>query len=103
MPTIKDIAIKAGVSVSTVSRILNNKPDVSAKTKQNVQQVIDKLDYSPNSIARGLVLQKTYTIGLIIPDISNPFSPEVARGIEDNAKEFGYSVIFCNTDNYKQR
>lgn len=103
MVTIKDIAVEAGVSVSTVSRILNNKPDVSAKTRQNVKQVIDKLNYNPNNIARGLVLRKTYTIGLIIPDISNPFFPEVARGVEDNAKEFGYSVIFCNTDNDKQR
>ncbi|WP_255361541.1 MULTISPECIES: LacI family DNA-binding transcriptional regulator [unclassified Candidatus Frackibacter] len=100
--TIKDIAKEAGVSITTVSRVLNNKPDVSDNTKEEVQKVINRLGYNPNGVARGLVLKKTYTIGLIIPDISNPFFPEVARGIEDKAKELGYSVIFCNTDNNKE-
>lgn len=100
--TIKDIAQEAGVSVTTVSRVLNDKPDVSTTTKKKIKKVIDKLGYNPNGIARGLVLKKTNTIGLIIPDISNPYFPEVARGIEDNAKKEGYSVIFCNTDNNKQ-
>ena len=98
--TIKDIADEAGVSPTTVSRVLNDKPDVSAKTKKKVQKVIDRCDYNPNSIARGLVLNKSYTLGLVIPDISNPFFPEVAKGIEDKAKAAGYSVIFCNTDNH---
>ncbi|SJZ32816.1 transcriptional regulator, LacI family [Selenihalanaerobacter shriftii] len=97
--TIKDIAKESGVSITTVSRVLNDKPDVSSKTKEKVKEVIDRLGYKPSGVARGLVLQKTYTIGLIIPDISNPFFPEVARGIEDKAKEMDYSVIFCNTDN----
>ena len=100
--TIKDIAKKAGVSPTTVSRVLNNKPDVSDETKKRIQQVIDELNYNPNGIARGLVLDKTHTLGLVIPDISNPFFPEVAKGIEDKAKEAGYSVIFCNTDNHTQ-
>ncbi|AZR73753.1 LacI family transcriptional regulator [Anoxybacter fermentans] len=101
--TIKDIAKEANVSTTTVSRVLNNKPDVSDKTKKKVLEVINKLGYNPNGIARGLVLQKTYTIGLIIPDICNPFFPEVARGIQDKARQLGYSVIFYNTDNNKQR
>ena len=100
--TIKDIANEAGVSATTVSRVLNNKPDVSDQTKQRIEQVIDELNYNPNGIARGLVLNKTHTLGLVIPDISNPFFPEVAKGIEDKAKKLGYSVIFCNTDNHNQ-
>lgn len=97
--TIKDIAEEAGVSVSTVSRVLNNKPDVNDKTKEKVQRVINKLNYNPNGIARGLVLKKTNTIGLIIPSITNPFFPTIAKGVEDEARKLGYSVVFCNTDN----
>ncbi|ACL69215.1 LacI family DNA-binding transcriptional regulator [Halothermothrix orenii] len=100
--TIKDIAKKANVSVTTVSRVLNNKPDVSEKTKSKILKIINELGYNPNGVARGLVLNRTHTIGLIIPDIRNPFFPEVARGIEDKAKEYGYSVIYCNTDNKKE-
>lgn len=100
--TIKDIAKEASVSVTTVSRVLNNKPDVNYKTKEKVLQVIKKLNYNPNGLARGLVLQKTYTIGLIIPDICNPYFPEIARGIQDQAKKMGYSVILYNTDNDKK-
>ncbi|MGM0502384.1 MAG: LacI family DNA-binding transcriptional regulator [Bacillota bacterium] len=100
--TIKDIAEKAEVSPTTVSRVLNDKPDVSDETKQKIEEVINELNYNPNGIARGLVLNKTHTLGLVIPDISNPFFPEVAKGIEDKAKEAGYSVIFCNTDNHTQ-
>lgn len=100
--TIKDIANEAGVSVTTVSRVINNKPDVSDDTRNRVKEVINRLGYNPNKIARGLVLQKTYTIGLIIPDISNPFFPEVVKGVEDRSRERNYSVIFCNTDNKKE-
>lgn len=100
--TIKDIAKEADVSITTVSRVLNNKPDVSIDTRKKIEQVIEKLGYNPNTIARGLVTKKTYTIGLIIPDISNPFFPEVAHGIESKAKELGYSVIFYNTNNDKK-
>lgn len=101
--TIKDIAREAGVSVTTVSRVLNNKVDVSEKTREKILKIIDKLKYNPNSVARGLVMNKTYTIGLIIPDISNAFFSESARAIEDQLREYGYSVIFCNTDNHKKR
>lgn len=100
--TIKDIAQRAHVSVSTVSRVLNNKADVHEETKRRVQEIIEELGYSPNSIARGLVLQRTHTIGLLIPDITNPFFPEVARGVENRAKELGYSLIFCDSGNDMQ-
>jgi len=72
--TIKDIAKKANVSVTTVSRVLNDKPDVGDDTRKKILKIIDEMNYNPNSVARGLVMQKTHTIGLIIPDISNPFS-----------------------------
>ncbi len=101
--TIKDIAKESGVSTATVSRVLNDKPDVSDDTKKRINEVIDRLGYNPNGIARGLVLKKTNTIGLIIPDISNPFFPEVTKGVEDRARELDYSIIFCNTDNHQER
>ena len=82
---------------------MNNKADVSDKTREKVLKIIDRLNYNPNSIARGLVMNKTYTIGLIVPDISNAFFAEIAKAIEDELREYGYSVIFCNTDNDKDR
>lgn len=97
--TIKDVAKKANVSITTVSRVLNNKPDVSDQTKEKIKKIIKELGYNQNDVARGLVLDKTYTIGLIIPDISNPFFPKLAQGVENKAKELGYSVIFCDTNN----
>lgn len=96
--TIKDIAQKAGVSISTVSRVLNDKPDVDDQTKEAIKQVIEELNYQPDNIARSMVLDKTFSIGLVIPNITNPFFPEVARGIEDAAQDKSYSVIFSNTD-----
>lgn len=102
MVTIKDVAREVNVSVTTVSRVLNNKPDVSDDTKKKIKNAIEKLGYNPNGIARGLVLQKTHTIGLIIPDINNPFFPEVIKGIEKKSKELGYSLIFYDTDNNKE-
>ena len=101
--TIKDIAREADVSVTTVSRVLNNKPDVGDDTRAKILKIIDEMNYNPNSVARGLVMQKTHTIGLIIPDISNPFFPQVARAVEDKAQKLGYSVIFFNTDNHLER
>lgn len=101
--TIKDIAKEANVSVATVSRVLNNKPDVGDETRAKILNIIDEMNYNPNSVARGLVMQKTHTIGLIIPDISNPFFPQVARAIEDKAQKLDYSVIFFNTDNHLER
>lgn len=95
--TIKDIARKANVSITTVSRVLNGKKDVSDKTKDKVQKIIDKLGYKPNEVARGLVTNRTYTIGLLIPDLRNPFYPELASGLESYAKEKGYTVIYYNT------
>ena len=101
--TIKDIAKKANVSVSTVSRVINNKPDVNEKTREKVINIIKKYNYQPNDVARGLKLKETFSIGLVIPDISNPFFPEVARGVEDCGNDSSYSVILSNTDNNNKR
>lgn len=98
IPTIKDVAREAGVSYATVSRALNNHPEVSEDTKKRVMKIALKMGYQPNAIAQGLVKKETKTVGLIIPDITNPFFPEVARGIEDAAVEAGYTIFLCNTN-----
>ena len=100
--TIKDIARRAKVSYATVSRALNAKPGVRESTRLRVMTVAEELAYTPNAIARGLVKRQTHTLGLIIPDITNPFYPEVARGIEEAAAEAGYSIFLCNT-NWERR
>ncbi|WP_066371951.1 LacI family DNA-binding transcriptional regulator [Neobacillus fumarioli] len=98
MATIKDVARLAGVSVSTVSRVINDNGYVNAETRKNVINAMENLGFRPSNIARGLVSGKTYTIGLVIPDISNPFFPDIARGVEDEAIANNYNVILCNSD-----
>ncbi len=97
--TIKDIAKEAGVSIATVSMIMNQKDkNISDSTREKVREIASRRGYVPNMMARSLKTRKTRIIGLIIPDITNPFFPEIARGAEDMASTAGYSVIFCNTD-----
>jgi len=97
--TIKEIAKLAEVSTATVSKILNKKDkNISDSTRQRVLDIVKEQNYIPNTIARSLVTRQTKTIGLVIPDIANPFFPELARGAEDRASECGYNIIFCNTD-----
>ncbi len=96
--TIVDIAKKANVSVSTVSRVLNDKPDVSSETLLRVRSAIKELKYSPSSVARGLVLKHSNIIGYIASDITNPSFPETARGVVVKAKEYGYSVMFFDAN-----
>ncbi|MCK5768557.1 MAG: LacI family DNA-binding transcriptional regulator [Candidatus Atribacteria bacterium] len=96
--TIKDVAKLAGVHPSTVSRVINNDSRISEKTKNKVIYVINKLGYTPNAIARGLKTKRTNTIGMLIPDITNPFFADLARGGEDEASENGFNVILCNSD-----
>ena len=98
MATIKDIAKKANVSVSTVSRVLNSKPDVKAETKEKIDRAIAELGFSPSTVARGLVLKKSNIIGFIVPDIANPSFPELARGVVNRARTLGYSVMFFDTN-----
>lgn len=96
--TIYDIAKKANVSAMTVSRVINNNGKISELTRQRVKQVMEELNYVPNSNARSLVLQKTHIISLLITDITNPFYTTLARGAEDTAKRLGYKLLFGNSD-----
>jgi LacI family transcriptional regulator len=98
-----DVAREAGVSMMTVSRVVNNKDGVSAATRQRIQAVIDRLGYRPSDIARGLVTKRTGTLGLVVPDVSNPFFSEVARGAEHVAYAEGYNVFLCNTEEDVER
>jgi LacI family transcriptional regulator len=97
--TIKDIANLSGVSKSTVSRVINKKKYVSKNSKERVLNIINELGYIPDGVARSLKTKETYTIGLIIPDIINPFYSETAKIIEKNLRKLGYSLIICNTEN----
>ncbi|MHB8062649.1 MAG: LacI family DNA-binding transcriptional regulator, partial [Ruminiclostridium sp.] len=102
--TIKDVAKKAGVSIATVSRVANKKPQgISPKKRDYVQQIINEMGYTPSGLARGMITKHTSTIGLVIPDITNPFFPLMARGVEDYAQANGYSVFLCNTDGDSNR
>lgn len=104
MVTIKDVARRANVSISTVSRVLNNTNHaVSSETKERVLEAIEELGFYPNAMARGLHLNKTKTIGLIIQDISNPYYPSIVRGVEDAAQELEYTVILANVYRSKER
>jgi LacI family transcriptional regulator len=96
--TLKDIAKKAEVSYATVSRALNNHPDVNKNTKEKIIKLANDMNYQPNTIARSLKSKKTNTIGLVIPDITNPFYPQVARGVEEAAAVSNYNVFLCNTN-----
>jgi LacI family transcriptional regulator len=98
MSTIKDVAERAGVSITTVSHVINDTRFVSEDLQKRVYDAMRELDYHPNTLARSLRSGRTKTIGLIVPDISNLFFAEVARKIEDRGLEHGYSVILCNTD-----
>jgi LacI family transcriptional regulator len=87
----------------TVSRVVNDKGEISSATRQRVLDVIQRLNYRPSSIARGLATQRTGTLGLVVPDISNPFFSDVARGAEHKAYAEGYNVFLCNTEEDPQR
>lgn len=97
--TIKDIAREANVAVSTVSKVLNKRDaSIGEATRIRVRETAERLGYQPNMVARGLRAKSTRTLGFVLPDITNPYFPAIARGIEDTAHEAGYTVIFCDTD-----
>jgi LacI family transcriptional regulator len=99
MPNIYDVAKRARVSVATVSAVLNETAFVSPGLKERVQSAVAALRYQPNLLARGLAKQRTQTMGMIVPDIANPFFPEVVRGAEDVAHAAGYTLLICSSDN----
>jgi len=103
MANIREVAKEAGVSVATVSRVLNHPEFVSPATKEQVLAIMKELDFSPNNLARGLALNKTYTIALLIPNIMNPLYPEIAKGVEDVAHKHGYNLLLCNTEQDRKK
>jgi LacI family transcriptional regulator len=96
--TIRDVALRAGVSIAAVSRALNQSGYVSSEIKQRVHEAVQELHYRPHDSARGLKLQRTNTIGLVIADITNPFYAELAAGVLSSAKKWGYHVILAAMD-----
>ncbi len=102
-PTISDVARIAGVSLMSVSRAVNNKPGLGEETRQHILRIADEIGYRPNQIARSLATRHTSTIGLMIPDVANPFFAQIARGAEDAAYENDYSVFLINTAEDIQR
>lgn len=96
--TIVDIAEKANVSVTTVSRVINDSELVGRKTRNKVLKVINELNYIPNKMAQSFAKQRSKTIALIIPDISNPFFADIVHGVEDIVNEHGYSMFLCNSN-----
>ena len=97
MATITDVARVAGVSKNTVSRYLNERGYMSEKTKRTIQDAIDLLRYQPNQIARSLTTKRTNFVGLVIPDVVQPFFATMASRIEDELDRRGYKMILCNT------
>lgn len=97
MATIKDVAHVAGVSVATVSRVLNNRGYLSDEVRQKVGRAMKELSYQPNDLARSLHCQKSNTLGLIVPSVSHPFFGEVARRFEHYAYAGGYKLMLCNS------
>lgn len=96
--TIKDIAQVMGVSIATVSRALNNKSDISPKTREAIQKIALELDYNPNMFAKGFQRGETKTIGVVIPNIKRPFFAGVLSGIQEVANEHGYRVMICQSN-----
>ncbi len=103
MPTIQDVAKKAGVAPMTVSRVINHSGYASPEVQQRVQAAVIELGYLPNTLARGLRIKRSHTLALILSDITNPFFTTVARGVEDAASQAGYTVIFGNTDESEEK
>ncbi|NBC28797.1 MAG: LacI family DNA-binding transcriptional regulator, partial [Spirochaetes bacterium] len=98
IPTIKDVAKLAGVSVATVSRILNGQTGYGEETRQRVLGAIADTGYRRNAIARGLVQKKTHTLGVLLPSVTSKFASQLLGGIEAEAHRHDYSAIICNTD-----
>src|SRR5919204_5905324 len=100
MPTtIRDVALRAGVSIATVSRVLNRSDHpVRAALRERVETAAHELDFRPSSLARGLAGRDTRSLALVVPDIANPYYPRLLRGVEDVASAHGYALMVCNTD-----
>ena len=96
--TIYDVAREAGVSMATVSRVVNGNKNVKENTRKKVLEVIERLDYRPNAVARGLASKRTTTVGVVIPDITNTYFAALAQGIDDIAEMYKYNIVLANSD-----
>ncbi|YCA45546.1 LacI family transcriptional regulator [Bacillus sp. JZ8] len=101
--TIRSVAEEAGVSIGTVSKVINDSGKISEKTRKKVFQAMQKLNYKPDAAAASLRGKRTKLIGLLVPDISNPFYAGIARSIEDRSHEVGLNVMLCSTDNNTEK
>lgn len=101
--TIYDVAAAVGVSLATVSRVVNGSDSVRPATRDKVLAAIEKLGYQPNAVARGLASKKTTTVGVVMPDITNLFYSELTRGIDDIARMYRYDVLLTNTDDQEEQ
>src|SRR3989454_12011595 len=103
--TIIDVARAASVHRSTVSRVLTGRAELSLlpETRQRVLATARRLGYRPSALARSLRLRRTFTLGMLIPDITNPFFPPIIKGAEDTAHARGYNLILCNTEDSSER
>jgi LacI family transcriptional regulator len=102
-PTIRDVAKMADVSISTVSRVMNSPDSVVESKRKRVMDAVQQLQYQPNAFARGLIYKKSFTLGLLIPDIENLYFAGIIRGMQDACIKLGYSLMICNTDRDKER
>jgi len=100
---IRDVAQRAGVSVATVSRVLNHPDQVTPKTRERILEIMKAMDYTPNWFARGLNLNRTGVIALLIPNIMNPIYTEIAKGVEEVAHNKGYYTLLCNSEDSKEK
>ncbi|WP_149453170.1 substrate-binding domain-containing protein [Pasteuria penetrans] len=101
--TIYSVACEAGVSMATVSRVVNDNPNVKSTTRRKVLEAIRRLDYRPNAVARGLARKKTTLVGMVLPDISQVAYAELARGVEDVAAMYGYGILLSSADTCSER
>ncbi|MDQ0110886.1 LacI family DNA-binding transcriptional regulator [Paenibacillus harenae] len=101
--TIYDVAKEAGVSIATVSLVINGKGKISKERREEIRGIMMRMGYKPSMIASALTGKKTYALGLLVPDISNPFFAEIARAVEDEGQRHGYSVFICSTDNKDEK
>jgi LacI family transcriptional regulator len=96
--TMRDVARLARVSVTTVSKVVNGRGSVGPKLAERVEQAIEALDFHPNEVARNLKINRTATIGMVVPHVSNPFFADVFKGAEEEARRHGYSLVLCNSN-----
>ena len=103
--TLKELAVRARVHPSTISRVANNDPSlrIAPTTRQRIETLLRETEYRPNGVARGLKLRQTFALAVVIPDITNPFFAALFRGVEDGASPRGYNVLLCNTDGSPER